>query len=202
MKIHADPTTAAAPRKATVYLTDSDLALPKQVRIRSSVDFNRCYHCGCCTNGCPFLAAMDVAPNAVIRLVQLGLTQEVLTCATIWACVGCNTCSFHCPMGIDIPALMDTLRQMAIERGIVIAEPDILDFHQQVIDSIERYGRTHKLEIMLRYKAQKRRWFEDWEVGLKMLSKRKLDLTPSRLNHMQELRRLFAASRKEWPHGK
>jgi len=87
---------------------------------------------------------------------------------------------------------MDTLRQMAIEEGISPAEPDILGFHNEVLKSIERYGRTHKLEIMLRYKIRKRDWFSDIDVGLKMLAKRKLDLLPSKIDKIDGVKKLFS----------
>jgi heterodisulfide reductase subunit C len=60
-------------------------------------------------------------------------------------------------MAIDIPAMMDQMRQLAVQSGTEIAEPDVLRFHQTVLDSVERYGRTHKLEIMLRFKLTTRR---------------------------------------------
>ena len=59
-------------------------------------------------------------------------------------------------MAIDIPAMMDALRQLSIEKGYKIAEPDVLAFHQEVLKSIKKYGRTHKIEIMLRFKLQTR----------------------------------------------
>lgn len=133
--------------------------LCEQVSEQAHVNLYRCYHCMTCTNGCPFLAAMDYHPNQVVRLVQFGRMAAVLESATIWTCVGCNTCSSQCPMAIDIPAMMDALRQLAIEKGFTPAEPDVLNFHQEVLNSIGRYGRTHKLEIMLRYKLKKRDWF-------------------------------------------
>lgn len=70
-------------------------------------------------------------------------------------------------MAIDMSAIMDALRQMAMREGAKIAEPDILSFHQEVLDSVKRYGRTHKLEIMLRYKIRTRRWFDDMNVAEK-----------------------------------
>jgi hypothetical protein len=94
-------------------------------------------------------------------------------------------------MAIDIAAIMDALRHMAIEEDAKIAEPDILNFHKEVIKSIERYGRTHKLEIMMRYKLRTRRWFEDMDVGLRMLGKRKLNLRPSRVKEIGEMAGLF-----------
>lgn len=137
------------------------------------------------------MGAMDYPPNRVIRLVQLGLRNEALESSGIWICVGCNTCSVQCPNAIDIPAVNDTLRQMALEEGATIAEPNILHFHQEVLNSIERYGRTHKFEIMLRYKLRRRDWFTDAAVGLKMFVRRKLELLPSRSKDMKTIKELF-----------
>jgi hypothetical protein len=59
------------------------------------------------------------------------------------------------------------------------------------LDSIQRYGRTHKFEIMLRYKLRRRDWFSDMAVGLKMFAKRKLELLPSRSRDMKTIKSLF-----------
>jgi heterodisulfide reductase subunit C len=180
-----------ASQKNFIVLNEQDLNFASEVKSRSGVDINMCWHCMSCGGGCPFLQAMDYEPNGVIRLVQLGLKKEALENSTIWLCVGCNTCSIQCPNAIDIAAVNDTLREMAIEEGLIVAEPDILKFHREVLHSIERYGRTHKLEIMLRYKAHKRDWFADLGIGLKMLAKRKLDLLPSKSNDIGRIKRLF-----------
>jgi L-lactate utilization protein LutB len=127
----------------------------------------------------------------VMRLVQLGLKPEALACNTIWICVGCHTCSIQCPMAIDIAAVMDVLREKALAEGAAVPEPDVLNFHREVLNSIERYGRTHKIEIMMRYKLRKLDLLSDWQVGLKMLAKRKLDLTPSRVERVGDVKKLF-----------
>ncbi len=184
-------TISPSPSPDVIKADALDLNFAKEVSERSGTNLNRCWHCLCCTGGCPFFHAMDIAPNAVIRMAQLGLKDEVLRCSTIWICVGCHTCSGECPQAIDMSAIMDTLRQMAIEEGVPAAEPDILGFHREVLKSIERYGRTHKLEIMLRYKIQKRDWFSDIDVGLRMLAKRKLDLMPSKIDRIIEIKNLF-----------
>jgi len=175
--------------------------LVKDVEERSHVPLGRCYHCQSCTNGCPFYKAMDVFPNQIIRMVQLGMEREVLHTSTIWTCVGCNTCSSVCPMAIDMASIMDALRQMALEQKILPGEPDVLAFHQAVLASVERYGRSHKLEIMMRFKLQKRDFFSDFNVGLKMLRKKKLDVTPSKVGDIDAIRNIFRESRREWPHG-
>jgi len=168
-----------------------DQKFMSDVMQRSGVNLGLCWHCSCCAGGCPFAEAMDYHPNSVIRLVQLGFKKKVLESSAIWICVGCNTCSVECPQAIDMPAIMDTLRQMAMEEEVDIAEPDILNFHKEVLNSIKRYGRTHKLEIMLRYKIKQRDLFSDMDVGLKMLAKRKLDLTPSKVKEIENIRQFF-----------
>lgn len=160
-------------------------------RVRSDVNVNVCLHCQSCAGGCPFTDAMDLLPNRVLRLIQLGMEDQAMKCSTIWACVGCNTCSIQCPMAIDIPAVMETLRHMALEQGIPVAEPDVLAFHREVLHSIEKYGRTHKMEIMLRFKLKTRTYFQDLQTGLRMLAKRKLDLSPSRVSCSSEIEAIF-----------
>jgi len=170
---------------------EGNQALADEIKASSGINFNSCLHCKTCANGCPFLEGMDYAPNAVIRLIQFGMEEEALKCSTIWVCVGCNTCSSCCPMAIDIPAVMDGLRHKAIEQGVKIAEPDIMNFHTQVLNTVKKYGRTHKLEIMMRYKFKKMDLLSDMGIGLKMLKKRKLDLTPSKIQDKKAIEKIF-----------
>ncbi|MDI6855051.1 MAG: 4Fe-4S dicluster domain-containing protein [Deltaproteobacteria bacterium] len=165
--------------------------LIEEVKERSGAEISRCYQCRACGNGCPFVTAMDYTPNQVVRLLQFGMREEVLKCKTIWVCVGCHTCSSQCPMGIDIAAMMDALRLMAVEEGVAIGKPNIIDFHEEVLKSLEKNGRAHKLSIMLGYKRQTGGWFKDVDVGLKMLAKRKLELFPSRVKAVGEITDLF-----------
>jgi heterodisulfide reductase subunit C len=174
-----------------VNLNQTDRGFAREVIRRSGVEINKCWHCQTCAGGCPFVGAMDYPPNHVIRLVQLGLRKEALESSGIWICVGCNTCSVQCPNCIDIAAVNDALRQMAIAEGVVVAEPAILNFHQAVLQSIRRHGRTHKLEVMMLYKLKKHDWFSDMALGVKMFAKRKLELLPSKNKNIAEIRRLF-----------
>ncbi len=180
--------------------TDKVVGLPvntqrqviKEVVDQSGTDINRCLHCQSCGGGCPVSDAMTYRPNGIIRLFQLGFIQEALESSDIWFCIGCNTCSMACPQAIDIASMMDAVREMAIQAGVKIAEPGIFNFHKEVINSIERHGRTHKLEIMMRYKIRTRDLFSDVDLGVKMLAKRKLDLRPSKVNDRRGIDAIFA----------
>lgn len=174
-----------------IILDDDHPGFAGEIEEKTGVNFNTCLQCKTCANGCPFVEAMDYAPNQIIRLIQLGMADEALKSSTIWVCVGCNTCSSGCPMAIDIPALMDGLRHKALETGVEIAEPDILNFHQEVLNTVRKYGRTHKLEIMMRYKFKKMDLLSDMGVGLKMLKKRKLDLIASRIQDKKAIDKIF-----------
>jgi len=125
-----------------MMVSETDPEFCPQVVQRCGGDFQRCLQCLSCASGCPFVDTMHYRPNGIIRMVQYGFSQEVLESPDIWLCVGCHTCSIACPMAIDMPGLMDGLREMAIETGAKINETAILAFHREVLGSIQRYGRT------------------------------------------------------------
>lgn len=75
-----------------------------------------CNQCGRCSAGCPLVDEMDYLPNQVIRLAQLGI-EEVLVSRTPWVCAACLMCQARCPKGVDIPRIMEALRQMALRKG-------------------------------------------------------------------------------------
>ena len=170
-------------------------SLSQEIRERTGENISFCYQCRTCANGCPFFEAMDYSCNAVLRMIQFGMRREVLGCSTIWLCVGCHTCSSQCPNGIDIAAVMDTLRQMAQEEGVAIPQMGIFYFHQEVLRSLKRHGRTYKLGVMWRHKFLTRRWFSDIGVGLKMLFRHKLELKPSHIKAIGELAPFFESPR-------
>ncbi len=165
--------------------------LGKEIKDRSQTDFYLCYQCKACFSGCPFTEAMDYSPNQIIRLLQLGIYEEAFTSKTIWICVGCDNCSWQCPMAIDIPSIMDVLRQKNLELGLPVAMPEVYNFHLETLLSIKNYGRTHKMGIMFKYKLREGSWFQDMDVGFKMVTKRKLHLLPTKIKSIQEIRNFF-----------
>ncbi|MBI2467894.1 MAG: 4Fe-4S dicluster domain-containing protein, partial [Candidatus Rokubacteria bacterium] len=72
-----------------------------------------CYQCGKCTAGCPF----SLAPQQVIRLLQLGQVERALGHATTWDCASCLTCALACPKGVSPARLQRTLRTLHLLAG-------------------------------------------------------------------------------------
>src|SRR4030065_88331 len=76
-----------------------------------------CYQCGKCSAGCPMAAHMDVLPNQMIRMAQLGMQQQLLETKAIWMCVSCLTCNSRCPKGIKMAEAFEALRRTALRAG-------------------------------------------------------------------------------------
>jgi heterodisulfide reductase subunit C len=85
--------------------------LLEKVEELSGQNLFACYQCGTCSAGCPFVADMDILPEKIIRQLTFGLT-DALESQTIWVCAACHLCAERCPRSIDVPKVMDALRQV------------------------------------------------------------------------------------------
>ncbi len=113
-----------------------DLSFIEQVSELSKQDIQRCYYCLRCSAGCPAAYAMDYTPAQILRLVQLGQKETLLRSSAIWLCIGCETCGTRCPNEIHAGAVIDALRQIAIEEGVPAAERSVFKLHKAFLDSI------------------------------------------------------------------
>ncbi|MCK4256158.1 4Fe-4S dicluster domain-containing protein [candidate division WOR-3 bacterium] len=77
-----------------------------------------CYQCGKCSAGCPSVEQMDILPNQVIRLIQIGRVELALKSSAIWVCASCFMCSVRCPRGIDLSKIMEALREIHLREDI------------------------------------------------------------------------------------
>jgi heterodisulfide reductase subunit C len=75
-----------------------------------------CYQCGKCSAGCPQAGQMDILPNQVIRLAQLGQKEDLVGSQTIWVCASCLTCNVRCPKGVKIAEVMEAVRQIVLRK--------------------------------------------------------------------------------------
>ena len=61
--------------------------------------------------------AMDLLPNQILRLVQLGLEEDIANSKTVWLCASCLTCTARCPKGVDLSRVMETLRLLTLRKN-------------------------------------------------------------------------------------
>ncbi len=159
---------------------------------KSGEKLNLCYQCLKCTAGCPTAPYMDIRPNNIIRMIQMGMKKEVLGSSAIWFCVYCQTCGTRCPNEIHIGVLMDTLREMAMEEGIPAKEKNIHLFHEAFIQSVRRGGRAHEVTMLMDYMLRSRDLMKDSLIpGVKLFLKGKFPLLPSFIKGRGEIKRIF-----------
>jgi heterodisulfide reductase subunit C2 len=95
----------------------------KKVAEISGQNIYQCYQCGKCSAGCPMCFAMDILPNQIIRLAQLGLEDEIAGSKTIWLCASCLTCDARCPKGVDLSRIMEAMRLLSLRKNKNHLEP-------------------------------------------------------------------------------
>ena len=145
-------------------------------------------------------ARMDRSPNQLVRLLQLGNADTALRSESIWECVSCQTCSARCPKRVDCAALMDALRETALERGFVARSClPVVEFQKAFLQNIRRNGRLYELELIARFKTEvflgtRRLSFLLKDAGLapKMRKRKKLHLFPRRARDRKVVERIFA----------
>ena len=74
-------------------------------------DWNACYHCGTCTAQCPLSEEGFLFPRKKIRLMQMGLKDELEASVEPWLCYYCGDCSTSCPRDANPGELMMSLRR-------------------------------------------------------------------------------------------
>ncbi|MBI2856748.1 MAG: 4Fe-4S dicluster domain-containing protein [Chloroflexi bacterium] len=161
------------------------------IRRHTGQDPLRCYQCGKCNAGCPAAYAMDLGPRQVMRAVQLGLKEQVLSSNAIWVCLQCQVCSARCPMEIDIARVMEALRLLAIREEYPEAEKDVALFHRVFLEVVRRHGRAHELELGALYNLRSGHLVANTGILPRMLSHGKLPLLPRTTKGAAEVRRIF-----------
>jgi heterodisulfide reductase subunit C len=89
----------------------------KKIEELSGQNMFACYQCGKCSAGCPSVNEMEVPPNQIIRLVQLGEDIQASKSNTMWVCSSCLMCFVRCPKKVDVSKIMEALRLVHLRSG-------------------------------------------------------------------------------------
>ena len=150
-----------------------------------------CLQCRKCTSGCPVAGRADIKPHELVRLVQLGQRDEVLTSRMIWECTSCQTCITRCPQKVDIAAMNDELRRISCAEGRIFAGTAVAAFNELFLRAVQRRGRIYEMGLMAAFKLRTQRFFADVGKLPMMLVKGKLPLLPRSVAGHGERKAMF-----------
>jgi heterodisulfide reductase subunit C len=167
----------------------------QELQQNTGINVNRCYQCGKCTAGCLLADEMDYPPSLLMHMLQTKdeeLMQTLLHSKTIWLCVSCQNCVTRCPMSIDIPQIMDYLREKSAEEHKINPKSrDIVAFHRAFLDSIKYTGRLYEIGLVAGYKARTFHLTQDVMLAPKMYSHGKLPLVPEMVKDKKGIKDIF-----------
>ena len=165
--------------------------LKRAVEELSGVDISVCFQCKKCSSGCPVAKLAKSRPSEIVRQLHLGAGDELLASDLVWMCASCETCSARCPMGIDVAAVMDALRRLALERGAPKPEGDVPLFNRAFLKTVETFGRSYEIGMIAAYKLGTGKLMNDTEKFPAMLKKGKIALLPPRGSDRKTVKRIF-----------
>jgi heterodisulfide reductase subunit C2 len=103
-----------------------------------------CFLCGTCTAGCPVSQIdSEYNPRKIMRMVLLGMKDDVLSSPQLWMCTQCHTCVAHCPQDVRLADVIRVLREMAVDEGYV---------KQEFSDEVEKIDEQTKKDRIERIK--------------------------------------------------
>ncbi|MDP4108067.1 MAG: 4Fe-4S dicluster domain-containing protein, partial [Bacillota bacterium] len=168
---------------------------------QTAVDIQKCYQCGKCSAGCPLASEMDYAPNCILRMIQSGdpeLEEKVLRSLTIWLCLNCEMCYSRCPQSVDIPKVMDFLREKSLQKKMTNpGAKKIIAFHKSFLKSIKKSGRLNEIDLIMDYKSHVFDLLQDVSLAPTMLAKGKLQLIPERIKDRKKMSTIFLNTSKK-----
>jgi len=181
--------------------TDHPLTISGEIRMETGVVVNKCYQCGKCSAGCPVATEMDYPPSLVLRMLQTGdpnQLDKLLKSMSIWLCISCEMCVTRCPMEIDIPTLMDHLRQKSVQaKKTHPRAKKIIAFHRSFLDSINYTGRLYEVGLIVDYKLRTGAMAQDVATAPKMLVKGKLNPIPELIRGRKKVAAIFNKTQKD-----
>lgn len=175
------------------YDADQAAAYRAKLLDRVQADVRDCYQCGNCTAGCPAAFTFDYMPNQVMRMLQVGLVDQVLDSKAIQLCVQCLTCTARCPRNIDIAGIFEDLKTIATaqERGV---PEHVKTFNEAFMGAVARFGQLPELYMMAMFylgTMNPKMAMADAGLAIPMVIKGKMQFVPRKAKGADEVSRIY-----------
>lgn len=139
--------------------------------------------------------AYDLSVNRIMRLIQLGQKDMVLTSKSLAYCATCEACTARCPNNIDVATVMDVCRHISRREGKFPAWP-VRAFVGSFLKTVETFGRSYELGLTAMYMISTGRLLSDVDLAPKFLARRKLPFTPHSIKAREEVSAIFKRFRE------
>ena len=166
--------------------------LTTEVQKISGIDIRSCLQCKKCSSGCPVSALTKVHPSDIIRGLQLNAGDKLVDSDLVWMCASCETCFERCPMKINMAAVMDALRILAVRNNASRQKGNMALFNKLFLKTVRMFGRTYDIGMIAAYKLGTSSYLKDTDKFPMMLLKGKIALTPSFKADKKYTNRIFA----------
>ena len=80
-------------------------------------ELSACFSCSTCTAACPIANSWKYKPHQLIRMIILGMRDEVLSSDEIWLCLTCFECQERCPQKVRVTDIFFDCKNLAAEVG-------------------------------------------------------------------------------------
>lgn len=168
--------------------------LKQEIQAECRVNIESCLECGKCSGGCSYAHGFDFTPRKIIQLIKYGQEDRLLKIDALWTCLSCHLCVDRCPAGIDIPRIMDYLREKADRNGIQSPRSSVRLFYKLMLNEISGKGRVGEAGLMIRYNIESKQWFKDADLGRRMFFKGKLKLLGTRVKGREQIKHIFRST--------
>ena len=163
-----------------------------------------CITCGWCASSCPASGIDAFDPRKLIRMISLGLKDEVVKSRWPWICTMCAKCENNCPMEIDIADAVRNIRSLRNRESV----PGIL--HKGVAAAVEtgnnlRLPKEDFIFILKDVAAEiaEEPGFENFQVAIDKKNANILTTVHNKLvnTHTEDLKhwwKIFHAAGEDW----
>ena len=103
-------------------MSKPDLILREKVLAKTGRGVADCFQCMKCTSGCTALKLLELKPHEIMRLVEWGFLDELVTSDIIWTCATCLKCTERCPQKASPYHAIMALRNIAVEKEVKVPE--------------------------------------------------------------------------------